>query len=103
MRLGNPNGGAALKRAGKGAVALHGAVRQNADIHAADLVPVMASIRAKGHASRRAIAAALNARGVLTRRGGTWHVSNVRNLLLRLAQAEDGVENVDAVSKVYQA
>jgi hypothetical protein len=30
------------------------------------------------------MAAALNERGMLTRRGGRWHVSNVRNLFARL-------------------
>ena len=34
--------------------------------------------------SLRAIAADLNAQGIETRRGGKWHVSNVRNLLARL-------------------
>ncbi|MBS0126279.1 recombinase family protein [Thetidibacter halocola] len=32
----------------------------------------------------RAIADELNARGIQTRRGANWHVSNVRNLLERL-------------------
>lgn len=32
----------------------------------------------------QAIADELNARGMLTRRGGQWQVSNVRNLLVRL-------------------
>jgi hypothetical protein len=35
----------------------------------------------------RGIAAALNARGVRTARGGSWHQSNVRNLLLRIDAA----------------
>ncbi len=84
VKLGNPNGADALRRAGKGAVALRRAVTQNADDHATDLAPVVAEIRTQGHTSLRAIAAELNARGVLTRRGGQWHVSNVRNLLRRL-------------------
>jgi hypothetical protein len=29
----------------------------------------------------------LNARGILTRRGGQWHVSSVRNVLARLEKA----------------
>jgi hypothetical protein len=45
---------------------------------------VLADIRAAGHATLRSIAAELDARGILTRRGGRWHVSNVRNLLARL-------------------
>ena len=44
----------------------------------------MEDIRAGGALSLRAIAAELNARGMLTRRGGRWHVSTVTNLLDRL-------------------
>jgi hypothetical protein len=40
-----------------------------------------------GHTSLRAIAAELNRRGMMTRRGGRWQVSNVRNLVRRLATA----------------
>ena len=45
-------------------------------------------IRASGATSLRAIAAELNARGMLTRRGGRWHVSTVRNLLDRVRLRE---------------
>ncbi len=88
VRLGNPNGAAALRRAGKGAVALRTAVAANADRHARDLAPVLADIRAGGAISLRAIAGELNARGMLTRRGGRWHVSTVMNLLARLGLGE---------------
>ena len=84
VRLGNPNGAAAFRRAGKGGGVLREAVAANADAHAADLAPVVADIRAAGHVSLRAIAAKLNARVMLTRRGGRWQVSNVGNLLGRL-------------------
>ena len=84
VRLGNPNGADALRRAGKGAVALRAAVVANADRHAEDLRVVVQDIRAEGMVSLRAIAAALNERGMLTRRGGQWQVSNVGNLLERL-------------------
>ncbi len=84
VRLGNPNGAAALRRAGKGAVALRAAVIANADRFAADLAPVVADIRAAGHMSLRAVATELNGRGMLTRRGGMWSVSNVGNLMVRL-------------------
>ena len=84
VRLGNPNGAAALRRAGKGGRALRETVRRNADDFARDLAPVIDAIRADGHATLRAIAAELNARGICTRRGARWHVSNVRNLLARL-------------------
>ncbi|SDY93266.1 recombinase family protein [Citreimonas salinaria] len=84
VTLGNPNGAAALRRAGKGGVALREAVRGNADAFAQELAPVVAEIRAAGHTSLRAMAAELNARGISTRRDGLWHVSNVRNLLGRV-------------------
>ena len=88
VRLGNPNGAAALKRAGKGGVALRAAVVANADRHAEDLRAVVEDIRAQGLVSLRAIAAALNERGMMTRRGGRWQVSNVGNLLRRLDRLE---------------
>ena len=84
VRLGNPNGAAALRRAGKGGAALHATVRRNADAFAADLAPVLADIRAGGTLSLRAIAAELTARGMRTRRGGAWQVSNVRDLVRRV-------------------
>jgi hypothetical protein len=59
----------------------------NADAHARDLAPVLADLRAGGATSLRAIAAALNARGMRTRRGGRWHVSTVANLLDRIGEA----------------
>ncbi len=42
-----------------------------------------------GDAKLRAIAAELNARGMLIRRGGLWQVSNVKALLARLAVIGD--------------
>lgn len=89
-RLGNPNGAAALRRAGKGGAPLRAAVARNADAFAESLAPVVAAARDQGAVSLRALADALNARGIRTRRGGRWHVSNVRNLLIRLAEAEEG-------------
>ena len=84
VRLGNPNGAAALHRAGKGGAPLRMAVSRNADAFARDLAPVLADIRSAGATTLREIAAALNQRGVLTRRGGSWGVSNVRNLIARV-------------------
>jgi hypothetical protein len=84
VKLGNPNGAAALRRAGKGGMALRETVRQNADQHAAALAPMVDALRAEGHVTLRAMADALNARGMMTRRGGRRHVSNVRNFLARL-------------------
>jgi hypothetical protein len=56
---------------------LRGAVSGNA----ADLAPVLADIPESRHASLRAIAAELTARGIWTRRGGKSGVGNVRSLL----------------------
>ena len=81
VKLGNPNGAAALKRAGEGGVALRAAVSTNSKAFAADLAPVLQDIRAAGHSSLRAIAAQLTARGIRTRRGGNWAVGNVKVLL----------------------
>ena len=53
---------------------------------ARDLAPVVEDIRSCGATSLRAIAGELNARGMLTRRGGRWHVSTVMNLLDRLGE-----------------
>ena len=86
VKLGNPNGAASLRRAGKGGVALRAAVSANADSFAQDLATVVADIRAAGTVSLRAIAAELALRGIRTRRGGAWQVSNVKRLLARLTQ-----------------
>jgi DNA invertase Pin-like site-specific DNA recombinase len=86
VRLGNPNGSAALRQAGKDGAPLRAAIARNADRHAQDVAPVVADIRSSGATSLRAIAAELNVRGMLTRRGGGWHVSTVTNLLNRLGE-----------------
>ena len=83
-KLGNPNGAAALRRAGKGNAAAVEQVKAGADSYARDLAPVIADIRASGVTSLGGIATELNARHIQTRRGGKWHPSGVRNLLARL-------------------
>jgi len=85
QRLGNPNGAAALRRAGKGNAAGVKAVVASADVHARDLEPVIQSLRDEGIVSLGGIAAALTERGMRTPRGGQWHKASVRNLLARLA------------------
>ncbi|WP_226925755.1 recombinase family protein [Meridianimarinicoccus sp. MJW13] len=84
VRLGNPNGAAALRRAGKGGAHLRATVRANADTFAEGLAEVVNDIRAQGHTSLRAMARELNRRGIRTRRGGHWHASTVRNLVKRI-------------------
>lgn len=84
-RLGNPNGAAALRRAAKGNVAAVESIKGNADAFAQDLAPVIADMRSKGLTSLPQLARGLNAGGYATPRGGNWHPSSVRNLLVRLA------------------
>jgi DNA invertase Pin-like site-specific DNA recombinase len=76
IKLGNPRAAETIERA-------HAANRQAADQFAANVLPIVRAIQAAGINSLAAIAEALNARGVRTARGGSWHSSTVRNLLAR--------------------
>ena len=58
---------------------------READSFAAGVLPIIRAIQATSAASLRSIVIALNNRGVRTARGGTWQVSNVRNVLKRAA------------------
>jgi hypothetical protein len=86
-RLGNPNGTAALRRA-RPKIAGIEAIKRRADEHAERLRTTVTRLRAAGVRSYSGLAAALNAEGVPTRRGGTWHHSNVRNLIARLIERD---------------
>jgi hypothetical protein len=46
-------------------------------------MPIVREIQRAGAKTLRDIAAALNARGIPTARGGRWHAMTVRNLLAR--------------------
>lgn len=83
-KLGNPNGAAALKRAGKGNVAGLGVIKAKAEERAEDLRPILDALKAEGVTSLGGIAAALTERGIKTPRGGAWHKTSVRNLLNRV-------------------
>ena len=78
VKLGNPRAAETVGRA-------HAANRTAADQFAANVLPIVREIQASGLTTLREIAAALNARGVRTARGGQWHSTTVRNLLLRQA------------------
>ena len=54
-----------------------------ADRLAANIMPIIDSLRSAGVRDLRGLARALNTRGVRTARGGRWHVSNVKNLIDR--------------------
>ena len=55
----------------------------NAAARAKNVLPVAKSIQDSGITTLAGIAAALNARGIGTPRGGSWHASSVKNLLGR--------------------
>ena len=58
-------------------------IREKADLFAENIVPIIASIRTSGITTLKGIADALNARGIRTARGGSWHPTTVRNILGR--------------------
>jgi DNA invertase Pin-like site-specific DNA recombinase len=76
VKLGNPRIEAARSRA----VA---SLQAEADRAASNVLPIIAEIRRSGATTLRAIAEALNARGVPTPRGGRWHAMSVRNVIAR--------------------
>lgn len=57
--------------------------RSRANAFASNVVPIVESIKASGIGTLSGIANALNARGVNTARGGAWHATTVRNVMLR--------------------
>jgi DNA invertase Pin-like site-specific DNA recombinase len=83
MKLGNP-------RAAEAAVKAHAAHRAVADQFAANVLPIIREIQAAGLTTLRDIADALNARGIRSARGGQWHSTTVRTVLLRGAEVHDG-------------
>src|SRR4029453_11661205 len=76
VTLGNPR----LHMARKNAVQ---AVSAEADRFAANVTPIIREAQKAGATTLREIAAALNARGVATARGGQWHAKSVSNILER--------------------
>lgn len=59
------------------------AIKANADRHAANVLPIIQAVRKSGATTLRAIAEALNARGIATARGGQWYAKSVSNILAR--------------------
>jgi DNA invertase Pin-like site-specific DNA recombinase len=88
-RLGNPSN--AAQAAAKG----RAASQADAEQFASSVLPIIAVIQRSGTTSLRGIASALNARGIKTARGGTWQVSNVRNVVRR---AEGSAETARAAA-----
>jgi DNA invertase Pin-like site-specific DNA recombinase len=88
VKLGNPNGASALRRAAKGNLAGLKAIRAKANSHAVNLKPVIETLQSEGVTSLGRIARELTERGMLTSRGGKWHKSSVRNLLARIEMSQ---------------
>lgn len=81
-KLGNPMGAKAFGTyRGNGAAVA--AIKDKAEAFAADVMPVIETIRSEGHTSLRAVANELNARQIMTARGGKWGPSGVRDLIAR--------------------
>ena len=76
VTLGSPK----LAQARESAVA---AIKASADQHAANVLPIIKEAQNAGATSLRAVAEALNARGISTARGGSWHAMSVKNVLDR--------------------
>ena len=80
------------ERAGEQRRAAHKGAERNAmkaDQHAANILPVIRQIVARG-VSLRQIADELNMRGIKTARGGMWYATTVRNVMAR--ENESGAE-----------
>jgi DNA invertase Pin-like site-specific DNA recombinase len=83
VKLGNPNGAAPLRRAGKGNNRAVAAIKAQATERAQDVVVVIDDIRGAGVKTLQGIADELNAREIRTARGGRWYPTTVRNILQR--------------------
>jgi hypothetical protein len=76
VTLGSPK----LSEAPESAMA---SIKVGADQHAANVLPIITEAQKSGATTLRAVAAALNARGISTARGGAWHAMSVKNVLDR--------------------
>lgn len=76
VTLGSPK----LAQARESALA---SIKAGADQHAANVLPIIKEAQKAGATSLRAVAEALNARGISTARGGSWHAMSVKNILDR--------------------
>jgi DNA invertase Pin-like site-specific DNA recombinase len=78
VKMGNPNLHLARRLAAQ-------AGKAEANRFANNVLPIIKQVQKSGAATLQAIADALNARGIATARGGSWHPSNVKNVLDRAA------------------
>lgn len=85
VKLGNPNGAAALLRAGHGNKYGLRKAKENADAYALKMKPYVEAIQASGITSLRAIGAELQNQKMETRSGKkVWQANTVNNLLKRI-------------------
>src|SRR5262245_61875963 len=82
--LGNPNGAAALRAAGKGNAAALAGVAAAAAKRAEDLRETIADVVSSGLMSHAAVAVELNRREIEAPRGGRWYPASVARLRRRL-------------------
>jgi DNA invertase Pin-like site-specific DNA recombinase len=92
--LGNPNGAAALRRAGRGNLAALSAVRAQAAKRAEDLRETIADVVASGLVSHATVAAELTRREIEAPRGGCWYPTGVARLRQRLAPPPSSVSHL---------
>jgi DNA invertase Pin-like site-specific DNA recombinase len=86
VKLGNPNGAAALRDQCREAAARSAAVRKaRAARHLSAIAPLIHQLRSEGYVTPRPLAAALNQCGVPSPSGGAWYPERVRRLLLQLS------------------
>lgn len=84
VRLGNPNGAAALREGSRAAAARSAAVRRaKAGQHAAAVAPLVTELLESG-LSCREMAVALNGRGVPSPTGRSWYSEQVRRTCRRM-------------------
>ena len=84
VKLGNPNGARALRGKQTGNAEAVASTKSKAQARAENLRAIIGDMRDQGIVSTRRIAHALNARGILTPRGGQWHATSAARVLERL-------------------
>lgn len=85
VKLGNPDGAAALRAGARAAAMLSAEVRRKkADNHASEVAHVFHRLMAQGTGTVRGMAAALNREGIPSPTGGVWHPQQVRRTSMRL-------------------
>ena len=86
--LGNPNGAASLRRAGKGNTAALARIADQTDARAENYRDTIADVDPAGAMSLRAVTTELNHREIEAPRGGLWYPTSVAGLMARLTQGD---------------